>query len=143
MLSIRLARLADRKGIDRITKEFSDHEYSHSSDYFDAALSAKRIFVAEENGKVVAYLTYYIIWGNTPYIELLRVTSTHQRKGIGGKLLSVLEKELKKRGHKVLLSSSEKVNKIGNIFHRRVGFKPIGELNMIYGREIFYKKKLG
>lgn len=142
MLSIRLAQLTDRKGIDRITKEFSDHEYSHSSGYFDEVLSAKRIFVAEENGKVVAYLTYYIIWGNTPYIELLRVTSPYQRKGIGRKLLSALEKELKKKGYKVLLSSSERINKIGNIFHKRAGFKPIGELNMIYGRELFYKKKL-
>ncbi len=142
MLVIRTAKSTDRSGIDKITKEFSAHEYSHSVSYFDEALARRRIFVAQAEKKIVGYLTYYIIWGNTPYIELLRVTSAYQRKGIGSQLVGALEKKLKADGYKALLSSSERINKIGNIFHQKLGFKTIGELNMIYGEEIFYKKKL-
>jgi hypothetical protein len=49
---------------------------------------------------------------------------------------------LKTKGYKELLSSSEKVNKVGNTFHQKQGFKTIGRLNMIYGIEVFYRKDL-
>ena len=142
MLQIRTATLSDRAGIDEITEKFSEHGYSHSSRYFDEAISTQKALVALEDEKVVGYLTHHVIWGNTPYIELLRVTSLFQRKGIGLKLLSELEKILKAGKHEVLISSSEKTNKVGNDFHKKSGFKPIGELDMIYGKEVFYKKVL-
>lgn len=142
MLQIRIATLNDRAGIDKITEEFSDHGYSHSSRYFDEAISTQKVLLALEDEKVVGYLTFHIIWGNTPYIELLRVSSSYQKKGIGSKLLLELEKKLKADGHEVLLSSSERVNDVGNNFHKKYGFDPIGELNMIYGKEVFYKKNL-
>ncbi len=142
MLRIRTAKLADRSAINKITNEFSDHEYTHAPSYFDDAISSHKILVALTENKVVGYLTYHIIWGNTPYIELLRVTSQSQRQGIGTHLLHELEMKLKSDKYKVLLSSSEKVNNIGNIVHQKLGFRPIGQLNMIYGKEIFYKKSL-
>lgn len=142
MLVIRTAEPSDRVGVDQITEEFSDHGYSHASSYFDNALISQKILVAIEGGRIVGYLTHHIIWGNTPYIELLRVTSLFQRKGVGLKLLSELEKMLKAAKYEVLISSSERTNEVGNNFHKKSGFEPIGELDMIYGKEVFYKKVL-
>ena len=142
MLAIRTAEPTDREGIDKITEEFSDHGYSHASSYFDHALISQKILVAVDGDRIVGYLTHHIIWGNTPYIELLRVTVHFQRKGVGLKLLSELEEMLKAAKYGVLISSSERTNDVGNHFHKKSGFAPIGELDMIYGKEVFYKKEL-
>jgi len=142
MLQIRIATLSDRKGVDQLTEEFDDHEYSHAPSYFDEAISIEKILVAIESKQIVGYLTYHIIWGNTQYIELLRVSSSYQKKGIGSQLIQTLEKKLKSMGYKAILSSSEKNNSIGNTFHRKLGFHRIGELNMVYGKEIYFKKGL-
>jgi len=142
MEEIRIATIADRTVINRITEEFSDHEYSHSASYFEESLLTQKIILATFDKKIVGYLIFHIIWGNTPYIELLRVSKKYQRKGIGAELLRELEKKLKADGYKVLISSSERINEIGNAFHQKLGFETIGQLDMIYGKEIFYKKKL-
>lgn len=142
MAVIRLATTEDRVGIDKITGEFSNHEYSHSAQYFDDAIATQKIFIALENEKIIGYVTYHILWGNTPFIELLRVTSNYQRKGIGSKMFTALADKLKADGYNTLISSSEKINEIGNEFHKKQGFQPIGELDMIFGKEIFYLKRL-
>lgn len=142
MLVILTAGKSDRQGINQITNEFSDHEYSHTPSYFDEAISTNKILIALVAKKVVGYLTYHIIWGNTPYIELLRVTVEYQRTGVGSLLVRELESHLRNKKYKVLISSSEKVNKVGNIFHEKLGFQKIGEVDMVYGVEVFYKKEL-
>ena len=142
MLVIRVAKASDREEIDQITKEFSDHEYSHSPKYFNEAISSQKLLVALIENKVVGYLTYQLIWGNTPFLELMRVTLSQQNKGIGSELLRKLEIILKKSGYKVLISSSEEVNEVGNAWHQKKRFEPIGQLKMIYGVEIFYKKEI-
>ncbi|MBI3576871.1 GNAT family N-acetyltransferase [Candidatus Gottesmanbacteria bacterium] len=142
MVKIRIAAPSDRKGINQITKEFNRHDYSHAPSYFDQAIAAKKIFVAILAGKVVGYLTFHVIWGNTPFIELLRVSEKYQKKGIGRLILAQLEKKLRRQSYSVLLSSSEEVNEVGNVFHKQMEFRPIGSLKMIYGTENFYKKSL-
>src|SRR5581483_7550402 len=142
MISIRYAMREDRSGIDKITKEFSDHEYSHSPKYFDDAINSNNILIAIYQGKVVGYLSFHIIWGNTPFIELLRVTASFQKQRIGSNLLSEFEGKMKEMGYGAILSSSELVNNIGNKFHIKRGFKVIGELTMIYGKEKFFLKSL-
>lgn len=142
MIVIRLATTEDRKGIDSINNEFRDHEYSHSSQYYDEAIAGQKIFVAIENDQVIGYLGYHILWGNTPFLELVQVTSTYQRKGVGAQLLAELANKLKADGYNNLISSTEKINDIGNAFHKKRGFQAIGELDMIYGKEVFYLKKL-
>lgn len=142
MFQTRFATAKDRNGINKITKEFSDHKYSHSSQYFDDAITTQKIFVALDNKEIIGYIIYHVIWGNTPYIELLRVTSQYQRKGVGSQLLSKLENKIKTDGYNSIVSSSEKVNAVGNSFHKKQGFLNIGELNMIYGKEVFYLKRL-
>ncbi|MGH7204482.1 MAG: GNAT family N-acetyltransferase [Candidatus Levyibacteriota bacterium] len=142
MISIRLATAKDRPGTDKITKEFGNHEYSHSPKYFDKAILTNNIFVAIDNDEIIGYLIYHVIWGNTPFIELLRVTSKYQREGIGSKLLLEFEKKMKEDEYDEIVSSSERVNEVGNAFHKKHEFKIIGELDMIYGKETFYLKKL-
>ena len=139
---VRIATSSDRSGIDRITQEYSEHDYSHAPKYFDESISTQKIIISELHTEIVGYLIYHIVWGNTPYIELLRVSAPYQKKGIGSQLLQYLEEILKKGAYDSVLSSSERVNVVGNNFHERNGFKTIGSLQMIYGEEVFFRKDL-
>lgn len=139
---VRFATSKDGPGIDRITQEYSEHEYSHAPKYFDDSISTQKIIISELHDEIVGYLIFHIVWGNTPYIELLRVSSPSQKKGIGSQMLHFLEEQLKTDGYSAVLSSSEKVNVVGNSFHEKNGFKSIGSLQMVYGEEVFYRKDL-
>lgn len=142
MLKIRFAADTDRIAIDQITKEFDDRAYPHASSYFDEVIKNQKILVAVEDAQIIGYLIYHIIWGNTPFVELIYVTKEYQRIGVGLQLLTDLERKLKTLGYTVVISSSEQKNEIGNTFHKKHGFESIGTLDMIYGKEAYYKKKI-
>lgn len=142
MIQVRLANPDDKSGIDKITKEFDTHGYSHPPKYFDDCYATNSILVALENNVIVGYLVYHVIWGNTPFIELIQIPSMSQKKGIGSKLVLALEKKLKTEGFNTLLSSSEVINNMGNAFHQKVGFEHVGVIDMFYGKENFYRKQI-
>lgn len=143
MINPRLADEPDMAGIRKIVEELDDdHEYSHPPSYFDNCLNTGHLMVADEGGEIVGYLAYHIVWGNTPFIELVQVPSAHQKKGIGTLLVTALEGILKSQGYSTLLSSSEVVNDMGNGFHQKAGFVSVGILDMVYGKENFYRKEI-
>lgn len=115
----------------------------HPESYFDSRIRDKMIFIAKIEQDVVGFLIYTIIWGNTPMIELIKVKPEYQRQGIGKKLLRAALKEISERvPYKVVLSSSEVVNKNGNLFHEKMGFLPSSVVTMFHGEERFYTYNL-
>ena len=122
--------------------EFFSNEYSHSEAFFKEGITSGRVLIARNGDRVVGYLIYEILWGNTPFLALLKIAPDFQGKGVGKKLLSTLEGKLRKDGYRALISSSEAVNQAGNEFHIKSGFQNIGTLEMIFGKEVFYKKEL-
>ncbi len=143
MINARLADESDMVGIRKIVEELDDdREYSHPLSYFDKCLNSGHLLVADQDDEIVGFLAYHIVWGNTPFIELVQVPSAYQKKGIGTLLLATLEGILKSQGYPTLLSSSEVVNDMGNSFHQKAGFVSIGILDMVYGKENFYSKQI-
>ena len=65
-----------------------------------------------------------------------------QGKGIGSQLLEGFEQEIKNDGFEVYMSSTMSSNDLGKAFHQKKEFSDIGTLNMHYGDEIFYHKKI-
>lgn len=114
----------------------------HPQVYFEEALRYKRLLLAMEGDTAVAYLVYEIIWGNTPFLSLLKVLPDHQRKGIGKLAVKQLEKHLVSLNFKSYVTSSETINEKTKQFFPSLGFERIGELQMQHGGEIFYLKKL-
>lgn len=140
-IEIREASPVDLRSISKINELFSA-TYSHREEFFREGIMFNRAIVACENDIVIGYLIYEILWGNTPFLALVRVVPEARRKSVGTKLLSSLEERLKKENFTVLISSSEEVNKSGNEYHKKTGFKNIGTVEMIYGKEVFYRKDL-
>ena len=60
----------------------------------------KEVFIAFDDKKAVGYGIYQLLWGNTPFLSLLKVIPDYQRHGIGPKILEKIEDRLKKQGYK-------------------------------------------
>ena len=138
---IRQANASDLESILDINKSFFT-DYSHDESFFREGLAAGRVLIVDSGDKAAGYLIYQVLWGNTPFLALVRVLPESRGKGIGKKMLSICEEKLKKEGYEAIISSSEKVNKEGNEFHVKMGFEPVGTVQMIYGAEVFYRKNL-
>lgn len=135
------AKESDFAAILTVNESFFN-AYSHDDSFFKEGITAERVLVAFHGQDVAGYLIYQILWGNTPFLALVRVLPEFRGKGLGTQLLSLCEEKLKKEGYEALISSSEKSNPEGNAFHTKMGFTSIGTLQMIYGGEVFYKKHL-
>ena len=130
-------------GVMKINAEFSEeNDYNNPESFYLESIENSRLLALEVDKKVVGFLVFQILWGNTPFLALIKISRDFQRQGLGKKMINIFEKKLKKLGFKNYISSSEEINEIGKIFHKKLGFKNIGSLNMIYGKEIFFIKDL-
>src|ERR1700739_3371289 len=128
-IQISQAEQSDLDSILAINQHFS-YLYSHEESYLQQQIAAGRVFLARSGEQVVGYLIYELIWGNTPFLALIRVLPEFQRKGIGSALFKELERALKQSGFKALVGSST-AGEIGNEFQVKMGFKKIGTLPLI------------
>ena len=142
IFDINLAGRQDLPAIESINKHCEDKEYSHVDSFFEQGIDGHRVFVAYKDGKPAGYLIWQLLWGNTPFLALLRIIPECRGEGLGSELVEMLCYELKEVGFKALISSSEAVNEGGKKFHEKMGFEQIGELDMIFGKEVFYKRTL-
>jgi len=110
----------------------------HPLSYINTRLQEEHIFLARMDNQPAGFLIYDIWWGNCPFIELLKVNETYQRKGIGKELLSAAIKEIKSKNFTKLISSSEVVNDMGLSFHKSFGFSPLKTLDLPHGEEQFF-----
>ena len=89
----------------------------------------KDILVAEDKGKIVSFLLYIyrpkgkVFAENYFYIEDLFVTPEYRGRGIGKKLMNLVEEEAKKRGIKKLRLSSKVKNTPANTLYKGLGYK--------------------
>lgn len=108
--------------------------------------------VAEENGEVVgyAYLDVYNERSAYRYTADLSIYISHKcvSRGIGGMLLSDIEKRAEKAGIRNIISLVTGENAASIAFHERHGFSKCGHLKNVglkFGREldvVFYQKRL-
>ena len=111
----------------------------HPISYLDTRINEKRVFVARNHeGDAVGFLIYDIWWGNCPFIELIKIRETYQRRGVGMQLLSAVKSELKAKGFSKLISSTEVINPLGLNFHEKAGFQKLNSLDLPHGEEQFY-----
>lgn len=118
------------------------YEWEHNPEYFEELLYFKRALVAYDEGNVVGYLLFQIIWGNTPFLSQVWIKDSYQGQGIGKEMVDQLEDRLIQEGYDSLTASNEQKN-IGAIaFVGKIGFVEIGTLEMSHGPEVFSLKKL-
>ena len=138
-MHIRLATAHDWPTLEALNKII---DYSQPASFMHEHIKLGRVLVAENNGQVVGYALWQVLWGNTPLLALVKVFPEHQKQGAGSALITAFETVIKAQGFENYMSSTMANNSDGQAFHAKKGFSSIGTLNMHYGDEIFYRKDL-
>ncbi len=122
------------------------YDYRGVAEYvIQHALQHRAVILAECEKDVVGYLRLEYLWSKLPYIALVWVREGDRRQGVGRSMLQFLEEELRRNGHKLLLSSSQVNEPSPQAWHRAVGFKECGALSGINEGgigEVFFRKEL-
>lgn len=121
-------------------------EDSHiPAEWVGRSISAGEYLVARVNGERRGFLRFSWFWRTIPYMELIRVADTEQRKGIGTALFQRWESDMRSKGVELLMTSSMSDEPEPQAWHRRNGFVESGSLTFGHLQktpEIFFVKKL-
>lgn len=85
------------------------------------------VLVRSENEFPVGLLRYNLFWDNTPFCTMLTINELYQGKGYGKKLMTFWEKEMKKLGFEMIMTSTQ-VDEEAQHFYRKMGFHDAGGL---------------
>ncbi|MCL2109167.1 MAG: GNAT family N-acetyltransferase [Oscillospiraceae bacterium] len=98
-----------------------------------ATLSKKitdgKVYVVYSGDEFVGWLRYGLFWDNIPFMNMLNLLESHQRKGIGRKLVEFWEAEMCKKGYKLVLTSAPS-NEHAQHFYTKLGYKAIGSFSL-------------
>lgn len=89
-------------------------------------------FVAEDNGKAVAYLGATTVLTDCDVL-LVAVEETHRKKGVATALFALLFDELKNRGAEKVFLEVRSKNIPARACYKSLGFSEIGVRNNYYG----------
>jgi len=141
MLSVNV-RFAELKDLDFCIK--SDYSYV-SKNVLRRKIREKAVILAEVDGKPIGYLRIEYLWLKIPFLSVITVEEEYRRKGVGTTMIRFLEQHLRKRGHKILYSSSQANEPGPQAWHRKIGFEECGYIAGINEGgvgEIFFRKSL-
>ena len=138
-MEIRKAALPDLQDIVTINNIV---DYGQPDDFIKKCIIDETVFVYVHKWKIIAFLLYQNVWGNTILLALLKVHSDYYSQGIGTVLLEYFENILQAQWIDRYASSTMSDNIWAQRFHNKNNFIEIGTLDMHYGSEIFYRKDL-
>ena len=102
----------------------------------DVAANADGIFVAEEDGEVIGYVTARVDHaGKVGWIPNLSVRPEYQRRGIGRRLLRTALDYFRAEGMLLVRIETLEQNEVGMRFYPEMGFKEVA-------RQIHYAMRL-
>lgn len=119
--------LADlKKVLDSIDLFPSEMLEEMIADYFDNPESEDIWFTAIEGGEAIsiAYCAPEKFTNGTYNLYAIGVKSEIQGKGVGGKMMNYLEKQLKKNGHRILIVETSGTPALGltREFYKKQGY---------------------
>ena len=102
--------------------------------HLDAAEFARKVrdgmgFVLTVGGKPTGILRWSLFWDSIPFCNLLYVKIDHQRKSFGRRLAAHWEKEMRTRGHDLVMTSTQS-DEAAQRFWRRLGYRDCGGLTL-------------
>ena len=86
-----------------------------------------RVYIAreKETGNFIGWLRYGMFWDSIPFMNMLYLFEDWRGKGIGKKLTEHWEEEMRERGYKSVMTSTQS-NEYAQHFYVKLGYKSIG-----------------
>ena len=86
-------------------------------------------YVLMKDGQPVAILRYMLFWDSIPFCTMLYVREDEQRNGFGRRLMEHWEKEMKAKGHGLVMTSTQE-DEEAQFFYRAIGYTDCGALDL-------------
>lgn len=90
-------------------------------------IGRRRVIIATESGRLLGWLRYGLFWDNLPFMNMLYIIDGERGKGLGTALCDFWERELKKLGYSLALTSTLSDER-GQFFYRKRGYRDCGSL---------------
>lgn len=135
-MDIHYATLPQLPALNRLDRHLEPEE-------LHLKISRKEIIAAVEEEALLATLRFNYFWDLIPFVNLIQVSENHRGKGIGGQLIRWWETEMKRRGYRQVMTSSQS-DESGQHFFRKMGYRDAGGL-LLPGEvtEVVFWKALG
>ena len=133
---IRKYQESDIKGIIRLGKNLHD-DYKFNLDVFSSCM------VCEQNGEIVGFITYSIIYDRAEIVDAY-VDARYRRKKYGSRLLGKIIDECKKHNCNNITLEVNQLNQPALNFYYKYGFKIVSNKARYYnnGRDDAYVMEL-
>lgn len=92
-------------------------------------ISDKEIIIAKSGNEILGWLRFGFFWDSIPFMNMLFIDEVHRSKGIGKKLVQFWESEMKKKRHKIVMTSSQSDEEAQH-FYRKLGYADAGSLRL-------------
>lgn len=129
----------------------SDFEWLKANDsHVDAAwvqrcINMKEYYIARLDDKQRGFLRFSFFWGTIPYMDMIGVDEDVRRSSLGTGMFNRWEKDMRKKGAKILMTSAMSNEPEPQAWHRRNGFKESGQVtfgSLQTTPEVFFVKEL-
>ena len=115
----------------------------HISEYvFERKVRDKQGYIICDGERSIGILRYSLFWDNTPFVNLIKIHNSFQRKGFGRQAMLHWESEMQSAGYKVVLTSTQ-ADETAQHFYRKLGYTDSGCLMLFNDpAEVFFTKYL-
>lgn len=96
-----------------------------SSVELENIVNLNRVYVMEENGKLVGWLRYNLFWDNTPFMNMLYIFEEYRGKGYGRQAVEYWEGQMKSFGYKTVMTSTAS-DEYAQHFYNKLGYSAVG-----------------
>ena len=121
MFEIRYATEADLAFWGTLDKHISEDELM-------LKIRDKRGYLICDENKPMGIMRYNLFWDCIPFLTLIYFEEAYRRKGFGKKAMLFWEAEMRGRGYKMVLTSTQ-VDEDAQHFYRKLGYIEKGSLS--------------
>ena len=97
-------------------------------------VSDRQVIVCMKGEARLGCMRYGLGWDMFPFLNFLIVEKDVRRKGIGRELIKFWEQEMKAKGHKLVMTSTD-VDEEAQHFYRKLGYRDSG--GILFPQELF------
>ncbi len=119
-------RYASNKDLDILIK----YDTHIKKEVLKESILLNRVYVMEENHKIIGILRYNLFWDNTPFLNLLFILEQYRNHKYGTYLMNYYENEMEKLGYSYLLLSTPS-DETSKYFYQKLNYQEIGSLKYL------------
>lgn len=118
MLKIKKAERQDKDCWLALDKHISEEEFYRKAD-------DKMAYAVWDGENLAGIFRWNLFWDKIPFVTMIYLKEEQREKGIGTEVMQFWEKEMKEKGHKVVMTSTQ-VDEAAQHFYRKIGYKDCG-----------------